>query len=243
MDELQSLVDLALSDGAVSDAEMNHLRSKATTIGIDEATLLKLIDLRKSVLKGNSETDVNRCPNCKNPVKELATNCEWCGQSLAKVVDRKTVTQYHQRIMAAGPKERAALISSYPLPIAKQDIIEILSIAVPSSRQFTDQEKLSYVIRGNVGWGNAVYDESLYAAEAEQRAWGSKARAIIDNATFLYKDDSSFVVTVKSFDGELDKNINRNEYNDKRNLKAAAGGFALMIFVLLFCLLMAALGF
>ena len=32
MDELQSLVDLALSDGAVSDAEMNHLRSRASDL-------------------------------------------------------------------------------------------------------------------------------------------------------------------------------------------------------------------
>lgn len=242
MDELQSLIDLALSDGRISDGEMNLIRGKALALGVDDKTLFQLIDVRKGLIKHDSSASIARCPNCKEPVKELATQCAWCGHSLTKVMDRESITSFHQRILAANPSDRAVLISSYPLPVVKQEIIEFLSIAVPASRQMTVQERNAFVVKGNVGFGNAVYSDALHHAEAEARAWGIKAGAIINNACFLHSQDQEFVAAVRAYEKELDNNVNRRSHEEARvqrsAMKGLAAAFGFMLLLVLFAAIM-----
>jgi hypothetical protein len=237
MSQLQELIDLALSDGTVSDIEMSMLRSKARDMNIDESELLRLIDQRKKLGVGSDKVQVARCPSCKEPIKEFAPYCEWCGASVAKAADRESITAFHQRVMAAKPNERSLMIASYPLPLAKQEIIELLSIAVPASRQMTRQESMSYVERHTMN--GPVFSQQFAAVEETARSWGVKAAALISHSRALFVSDSMFLQQLEVYQKQLDENVNRREIQTSKEMKKLGkvglylvlGFVALMIYV------------
>jgi hypothetical protein len=231
MSQLQELIDLALSDGTVSDIEMSMLRSKARDMNMDESELLRLIDQRRKLGVGSNKVQVARCPSCKEPIKEFAPYCEWCGASIAKVADRESITAFHQRVMAAKPNERPLMIASYPLPLAKQEIVELLSIAVPASRQMTREESMSYVEKRTML--GEVFSQEFAVAEETVRAWGVKAAALISHSRMLFVSDSMFLQQLDVYQTQLDENMNRREKQDIKNTKMVGKILMLMLLAII----------
>jgi len=61
------------------------------------------------------------CPNCKNPIKETATFCEWCGASIAQSQTNQSNCEYKLSITAV----KQFFLVQYTYTIIIDDIREI----------------------------------------------------------------------------------------------------------------------
>jgi hypothetical protein len=246
---LTELIDVALSDGMLNANEMQQLRKKAAELGIPEPVLIDLVDSRRDglsrsnhVTPGTGFTRVLRCPRCGEPIREVASICDWCGTSLTKLIDQESMRQFHERVMSSPLSDRSILISSYPLPLEKYEISAALSIAVPAARQLTDEERVQLSKLSGIGSNS----EFVRASMEISRAWAFKAHAIINNARVLYAHDEAFIQNIAKFERELLLNekyaeVKRSskERNDNYNmlLGCIATIAVLSIVILLFYLI------
>ncbi len=230
-EQLENLINMALSDGELTEKEKQILFKKAEAAGIDldefEMVLdAKLYEKKQSVKsetpasaapKSDKFGDVKKCPACAAIAQSFQTKCSDCGHEFSnidanvsiqklflmlnaceneRVAQSTSITGAFGALMAQGmgqgdkvTEKKKSIISGFPIPNTKDDILEFLSTAIPNARQ-----------KGNF----------LTKASPENKShndlastWFSKCEQIVMKARFSMKEDKKTLEEINSYAKEI----------------------------------------
>lgn len=192
--ELESLIDVILADGVITDKERRVLHDKASEEGISldeidvviEGRLAKMINdgivkpqpvqapLPPPLPKASSKHGlISHCPNCGEVVKSGSMRCEGCGyvfrgvgasssiQELAAKIQQIETSQLGSRRRA---KSIASLISSFPVPSSREDLLEFIFFTEPKAREgfkYEEEEEVNQLKKAYM----AKYEECMEKAQ------------------------------------------------------------------------------
>lgn len=160
-----------------------------------------------------------KCPNCQANIDAFSTVCEYCNydvtvrdsnasiQHLFELLNeaesqRKeepytilgSISNVFAEAFSYGPdkidRQKMEIISSFPIPTTKADMLEFLSLAYPKAQQV-----------GNIFTRNSEKNK-LYNQFA--MVWKNKCKQIIMKAKFSMKDDPGTLNDVLHYSKELD---------------------------------------
>ena len=173
-----------------------------------------------SINTENSKTkSVVKCPNCQANIDAFSTVCEYCNydvtdrdanasiQHLFELLNeaesqRKeepdtilgSISNVFAKAFSDGPdkidRKKMEIISSFPIPTTKADMLEFLSLAYPKAQH-----------AGNIFTRNSEKNK-LHNQFA--MVWKNKCRQIIMKAKFSMKDDPETLNEVLHYAKELD---------------------------------------
>jgi hypothetical protein len=166
--------------------------------------------------KSDKFGDVKKCPACGAIVQSFQTKCSDCGNefnniaanvSISKLFEmlnaceneRKeegnSITSAFSSMLAKGllgdkvTDKKKSIISGFPIPNTKDDILEFLSLALPNAKV-----KISY-------WSETA--ASKKSKEDIRDAWKSKCEQIIMKAKFSMKEDQKTLDEIMHYAKEL----------------------------------------
>ncbi|KGO85256.1 hypothetical protein Q765_17335 [Flavobacterium rivuli WB 3.3-2 = DSM 21788] len=98
--DLEKLVDYALSDGYISDKEKQVLFKKAEAQGFDVDELELILEGRLNEAKKSTRPAINKCPNCGETISGISKVCPSCDYVLnsAPLKDDETLTESLKRL-------------------------------------------------------------------------------------------------------------------------------------------------
>ncbi len=232
-DQIENLINLAITDGELTEKEKQILFKKAEAAGIDldefEMVLdAKLYDKQQTLKvpapsvaapKSDKFGDVKKCPACGAIVQSFQTNCADCANEFSNVEANVSIGKLFEMINACenerkvedisivsavgsifakaygiggGDKileKKKSIISGFPVPNTKNDILEFLSTAIPNAKQ-----------KGNF----------LTRQQPENKShndlaptWFSKCEQIVMKAKFSMKEDKKVLEEIMLYAKEL----------------------------------------
>ena len=164
----------------------------------------------------NKAGDIKKCPSCGAPVPSFTTKCTDCefefrnteasdsAQSIFELL-QKAATQAVDEYERNPPKwfeqtltkefaiakriaeNQASLVSTFPIPNSKEDLLEFLSLASAEAKA-----KLPFVMY-----------KSISAPHILKNAWISKCSQVISKARFSMKDDKKTLEEILQYAKEL----------------------------------------
>jgi uncharacterized tellurite resistance protein B-like protein len=218
--EIQKLIDLALSDGVLSSKEREIILRKAKSLGedVDEVEMFlenqisnfssknkDSVDQKSSLKEG----EIRKCPSCGAVVKSFQIKCLDCGHEFRESKVLSSKQKLHNELNVAereirssklsgldklgGPQvydlkvnaRKASIISSFPLPNNKEDILEFFNWAIHESM--------------NTG---AAHDDGTL-----RKAWRAKAKELRSKINLELSNDSHAQLLIKEFDRSAKKII------------------------------------
>jgi predicted RNA-binding Zn-ribbon protein involved in translation (DUF1610 family) len=172
----------------------------------------------KIQIKSNKHGEFVKCPSCGASVTSFSTQCKDCGYEYQGIEVNKSAKQLYVALENAENEERnrpkikrsfweggeganfhymetaianrkIAIISSFPIPNSKGDILEFLSISVSNSEIFTVKQMFN------------GYERNKHNALAI--AWLNKSKDIIIKARFSMKDDKKTLEEIENYAKQL----------------------------------------
>ena len=145
-EELEALIDVALTDGVLTEKEKQILFKKAQSMGInlDEFEMVldaRLVKLKKAeqektatfAPKSNKLGDIKKCPACGAMVQSFHGVCPDCGYAFENVAANSsviTLTKTLEKCINDGGnpnyEKMAPIIARFPIPTVKADIMELI---------------------------------------------------------------------------------------------------------------------
>ena len=239
--EIEKLIKLAMANGELTEKKREIILRKAENLGEDKDEVEMIIDgeiaLAKqekivnqtiSQIKSNKEGNLKKCPSCGAPVPSLSLKCSECGHEFRNTEATQSAKDFYKHLKSAKIEERATIISDYPIPNNKEDLIEFISISVGNSRELSIEERNSYVI--NV-W-NGKKNPQITMRDNEIKAWQGKAEAAIMKAKLLFSDNSSILQHLKKFEEQFEEN--RTHVQKAQNKKTKTSGTIMLLMMLIF---------
>lgn len=196
--DIINLIDLALIDGKLDEAERKMLYQMAKSIGIDSASLASMIESRQQMLSGEGlvRPAMKKCPSCQAVVeKEMMLTCEYCGASLSTTLSSQKVDEFHSRLMEMSSDRRHEMIKSYPLPTEKNEILAFLSLSTPLALE-------SYRFLPDV---LALVGQDEKHRILERHAWVTKTQSLVTNSRVVYATDAPMQAVLDGYTGQLEK--------------------------------------
>ena len=180
-----------------------------------KATPTSPVSLHKQQ-QSNKEGDLKKCPSCGAPVVSFATKCSSCGHEFRNIQASNSVKELSIQLQNAAERIRKekenmvvtfhnahlknplniakeiatlqeSIISSFPVPNTKEDILEFLSIALPEAKKKSNTMG-GYVLDGSDGLKNA---------------WLAKCEQVIMKAKFSMKDDKKLLEEIEFYSNQL----------------------------------------
>lgn len=156
--EIEKFIDLALTDGKITDKERSVILKKATIMGFDADEVELVLNAKLHLLQAGQNLPLNEnvgnvrnCPSCGNSVKSIILSCPTCGhefqnreanksiKELVEKMEREENKQYEDEEIRT--QKKAQIIAQFPIPQTKEDIFEFLFFAAP----FLDNASISSV--------------------------------------------------------------------------------------------------
>lgn len=151
-DDLKKLIDAAMADGVITSKEREVIIRKAAAFGIDAAEVEVYLDAE--IQKAEQAADAAKqdkigkvCPKCGAQVPPLTLKCD-CGYEFTtqkKVSSIELLSEKIQEVLsksARGKEEEnnknqeiINMITMFPVPNSKEDIVEFLSVAIANSKK------------------------------------------------------------------------------------------------------------
>lgn len=231
-EKLEKLIALAVTDGVITDRELEILKKKAKEEGVDEDELEMLLDTRlyernealkedvKNSIpppptekpKSNKEGDAKKCPSCGAPVQSFATKCSDCGHEFRNVDSSNSIRELFQKMneIQAKKSEEASSIKGMFIDTLSGDKTTALkrellkSFPIPNTREDI-LEFLALAIpncKKPSFWKRNASWESLERYEMAP-IWQSKCEQIIIKARFSMKEDKSTLSEIEHYAKEL----------------------------------------
>jgi hypothetical protein len=202
--ELEKLIDYAVSDGVISESERTVLYKKAHELNVDISEFEMILgaklyqkqqELSNFKTKSNVEKlgKVKKCPNCGEVVNPLDIKCQACGFELNITTSNQTLNDFLNKLVELGEtkksniSQKTDIISHFPIPNNKEDLFEFLSICIPQIEQNTSS------LNG--------YEKKILTA------WLIKSRQLLIKANSLFKDDKEFIKKITILDQQVDKKL------------------------------------
>jgi hypothetical protein len=168
-------------------------------------------DTPQAVPKSNKEGDIKKCPACGATVPSFQTKCSDCGHEFRNATASSSVERLYSELQKIEETERSrerswsqkldgglgiqrsvitrqiSALTAFPIPNAKEDILEFLSIgSSEASKKAT--------------WFMGIGQHPEYLLK---KAWLSKCQQIIMKARFSMKDDKKTLEEVERYAKEL----------------------------------------
>ena len=168
----------------------------------------------------NKAGDIKKCPSCGAPVESFKTKCTECDHEFRntaianavkdffqkynniEIEERKRTEDVKEHWSNAGMnsintnnailKRQLSLISTFPVPNPKEDMLEFLSISIPEA---TKNLRLGFI---GIILGAAHKDVQL------KNAWHSKSEQIIMKARISMKEDRQTLEEIEYYAKQLD---------------------------------------
>lgn len=237
-EQLEKLIEIALSDGEFTDKKKQVLFKRAEKEGVDldefEMVLESRLSQQNRIQSPNVTTqqpisdkqgEIKKCPACGAIAESFATRCSDCGtefrgvtasnsiQKLFEMLD-EAESQRDDKVTTGGiigglfqnsigggaiseafgvtsktDKRKKEIISSFPIPNTKEDILEFLSLAYPKAKQ-----KGNFLTKNN--------PENI-THNGFAPVWKAKCEQIIIKARFSMKNDKEILNEINQYASEL----------------------------------------
>jgi hypothetical protein len=242
--EIEKLIDLALADGQITEKERNVILKKATELGIDPDEVELVLDGRLHQLEANKPKqkekvgNVKTCPSCGGLVKSFQIKCENCDHEFRETKATKSITAFYEELKSIPLKEQAIIISSFPIPSNKEDIIEFkediiefLTISIGNCKRLTRHEKATYL---EDSW-HGRFSKDLGYRESIINAWQAKTIQAINKGKLLFENDNTLINEITRYEKQYNEIIIDPDLKEDKKvasiLKIGLGGM-LLIFIL-----------
>ncbi len=167
--------------------------------------------------KSDKHGNVNKCPACGSLIKSFNTSCPDCDHDFSGIEANASIEKLFTMLtdvenerndddMSIGKafgnllnsaiqgtdsitSKKKTIISNFPIPTSKNDILEFLSLSLPKARE-----------RGNFITRNT--DENR-AHNEMAKVWKTKCEQIIMKARFSMKDDKKTLEEINMYAKEL----------------------------------------
>lgn len=136
-ERIENLIKAALADGMLTEKEKQILFKNAQEQGIDLDEFEMVLDARLVELKKGEKTsapksdklgDVKKCPACGAIVNSFSGTCMDCGYVFENIqANLSSIKLFDLLNKAKGEGERKRIISSFPVPMTKADLLEFIS--------------------------------------------------------------------------------------------------------------------
>lgn len=160
--------------------------------------------------QSNKEGDLKKCPSCGAPVQSFNTKCPECGHEFRNIQSTSSIKKLYDDLQKAEVEERnrarswaenldgemgiskavankhKSIISSFPVPNSKEDILEFLSIAISEA-----QKKVGFDLYG------------LRPETTLKKAWKAKCEQTIIKARMAMKDDKKTLSEIEVYAKQL----------------------------------------
>lgn len=159
--------------------------------------------------KSEKYGDVRKCPGCGAIVESFSTRCPECGHEFSNISANTSIMVLFKKLeeieasrtgsvisgiaslygMDRITKQKQSLISSFPIPTTKEDILEFLVMSVPLAK-----EKGNFITRNS--------DENR-PHNTLVPVWKAKCEQIIMKARFSMKNDKVTLAEIEKYAQEL----------------------------------------
>ena len=134
---------MALIDGEITEAEKQVLLKRAMEEGIDLAEFEMILNAKIYEMKlkrndtpqpsqSNKYGDIKKCPACGAIVASYQGRCDECGHEFENIKANSTATQLADKLLCESDiRRKIEIIETFPIPITKADLIELLTSLKP----------------------------------------------------------------------------------------------------------------
>jgi hypothetical protein len=160
--------------------------------------------------KSNKEGDLKKCPACGAPVNSFVSKCVDCSHEFRNIEAVSSIKKLHLELQEGEDDERnkprgwaekidgelavakavanrqKSIISSFPVPNSKEDLMEFLSIANSEA-----SKKLGFFI-------SSVHPEAVL-----KNAWKAKCEQLIIKSKLIFNDDKKALAEVENYAKQL----------------------------------------
>lgn len=147
-DKINSLIDMALADGQLTEAEKKILLRRAEQEGIDLDEFEMVLNAKLHQLGQQPSTtpppapkharhgELIKCPACNNTVASYQGRCDACGYEFENIEANKSIIQLTNSLLRCStPAQQQQVITTFPVPNSKADLIALLIHIEPRIRQ------------------------------------------------------------------------------------------------------------
>jgi hypothetical protein len=158
----------------------------------------------------NKAGDIKKCPSCGAPVQAFVIKCSDCGHEFRNIEAVSSIKALHLELQKGEEDERnkprswaekmdgelavakavanrqKSIIASFPVPNAKEDLLEFLSIANSEA-----SKKLGFFIA-------SVHPEAVL-----KNAWKAKCEQLIIKSRLTFNDDKKALEEIENYAKKL----------------------------------------
>lgn len=230
--EIETLINMALADGEVTEKERSIIIRKAESLGLDKDEIEMILDGRialskkesnnrqeASITKSNKEGEIKKCPSCGSSVTSFSSKCSDCGHEFRNSNSNESIKVFFDKLQLIVEEEnnrkhestgldrligtdhalkieqriyqrQISLITAFPIPNNKEDILEFLILAMPEATK-----KLGF-------WAKMSGTVESHKGELK-KAYYSKCEQIIMKARFSLKEDKKTLEEIEYYAKQL----------------------------------------
>lgn len=169
-------------------------------------------DINQSRRRTVYDGEIHKCPNCGEVLPPLTLTCPSCGYEVRGAKVNSSVREFTLRVaQSKNDMETISLIRNFPIPNAKEDVIEFMILAASN---FSVENSLS-----DTGMRKEISD-----------AWYAKFEQCYQKATLLFKNDEDFAKIEKIYDqGQKNITVVKKRKNVKSNLSLILRNIAVCV--------------
>lgn len=248
-EELESVIEAALADGALTAKEREVLHKRAAAEGVDPDELDVVIEGRLAKMKREEDWlrpappsdkfgDVKKCPRCGEPVEPMAVKCSACGYEFRNVDALKSSQRLAEKLEAieeayrgkkieqdAGFGQKVDVTGSR---VAREQVTAIKSFPVPT----TKEDLLDFAISMQSKWKSSTMGDDQLGLKS---AYKAKYDECVNKAQVLFPNDPMFQGVFEQYQADK-KNIWANMSTTK---KCLLGCGLLVVLYFLFSIIIA----
>jgi hypothetical protein len=182
-----------------------------------------------AVPRSPKEGEVMKCPSCGAQASAFDLKCPECGYEFRNRAATQSSNEFFQRYSAAKGADRIAILRSFPIPNAREDILAFLTMVICKTKPLSMQEENEYVsLKGSFVGGENAGQRELRERKAEIAAWQSKVQQTIELGKMLFQDPESKALVAK-----YEKQLHRNVHKLNRTAIVGIGIGAVVLLVAL----------
>lgn len=207
-EELESVIEAALADGALTAKEREVLHKRAAAEGVDPDELDVVIEGRLAKMKREEDWlrpappsdkfgDVKKCPNCGEPVEPMAVKCSACGYEFRNVEALKSSQRLAEKLEAINEAYRGKEGSQFY--VNREQVTAIKSFPVPT----TKEDLLDFAISMQSKWNSSTVEDEIKGLKS---AYKAKYDECVNKAQILFPNDPMFQGVFEQYQADK-KNI------------------------------------